>query len=521
MTSYADSLLPLRHLQVPNEQELLTTVVAKVGPFADKEKLLYHIRVSAGKVHWAVNSYLRSILAAPAPDREDFDSKPCQGWRQSTADHLSVAATVNKDNQLQLPPGMMALPVPGASSQHRSDAAQQQRQGDLATTPQGSSRSGSEAASPSVSTATPSAVTLQSLPGNVVDSVLALLDLQSLVCAASSCKALYKAAQSERIWRQLFIKRWGAVIFPTSKYSSERRCRSTAPQPAATQDTAARRCTAAAAGQAVALGSAADSATIPSGGSVELKQAAPAVTNAASTAAGCGSAGGSSSSTAFVSRWTGSSVCHGSCSSSPATSTAAAGGSPAGAANTGAGTGRNNPISSNWAEGNSQFSSSDCCCNSSAGLPAAAPAGNWRLQYRQQHSYQAARKCPKCGAAAVVPVVYGFPSGPLLAGMSQKRLLLGGDHLIDSCHVWACSSCRSCYRFYPYSDVQRWLQDDEAQQRMDQARSAAGRGTRVEAAGGAAGRGVGPQHGGLDTDGIIEDNAGEAVVGMPRYTYEL
>lgn len=39
--------------QLPNEAELLDAVVQKVGPFADKEKLCYHIRISAGKVHWA------------------------------------------------------------------------------------------------------------------------------------------------------------------------------------------------------------------------------------------------------------------------------------------------------------------------------------------------------------------------------------------------------------------------------------------------------------------------------------
>jgi hypothetical protein len=44
--------LPLL-LQLPNETELLAAVVQKVGPFADRDKLCYHIRISAGKVHWA------------------------------------------------------------------------------------------------------------------------------------------------------------------------------------------------------------------------------------------------------------------------------------------------------------------------------------------------------------------------------------------------------------------------------------------------------------------------------------
>jgi hypothetical protein len=163
-------------------------------------------------------------------------------------------------------------------------------------------------------------------------------------------------------------------------------------------------------------------------------------------------------------------------------------------------------------------------CSSCTALPGSAPSGSWRLQYKQQHSYQAVRRCPKCGDATVVPIVYGFPSGPLLAGMGLKRLVLGGDHLIESCHVWACSGCRSCFRFYPYADVQLWLQDDEAQQRFDQARAAAGRssGRRGREGGGAAG-GVGgeQQQSGEDAVDMAQADAAAAAAGFPRYTYEL
>lgn len=39
--------------QVPDEAKLLQAVVDKVGPNANKEKLLWHLRASRGKVHWA------------------------------------------------------------------------------------------------------------------------------------------------------------------------------------------------------------------------------------------------------------------------------------------------------------------------------------------------------------------------------------------------------------------------------------------------------------------------------------
>lgn len=40
-------------LQVPDEARLLQAVCDKVGPSANKEKLLWHLRASRGKVHWA------------------------------------------------------------------------------------------------------------------------------------------------------------------------------------------------------------------------------------------------------------------------------------------------------------------------------------------------------------------------------------------------------------------------------------------------------------------------------------
>lgn len=154
-------------------------------------------------------------------------------------------------------------------------------------------------------------------------------------------------------------------------------------------------------------------------------------------------------------------------------------------------------------------------------------AGSWQAQFKRQYAYQRERRCVKCGAAgAIVPILYGFPSVQLLAGMEAqpRRLVLGGDHLIDSCHVWTCSSCRCAFRFWPYARVHLWLGDDAAQQRRNAAQAAAGRGHRGgEAAAAAATGGGGPggqpqqqpeQQGGSDHDDHLP-------AGMQRYTYEL
>jgi len=45
------------------------------------------------------------------------------------------------------------------------------------------------------------------------------LDVQSLVCAACSCKTFHRAAQADQLWRHLFHQRWGSESFsPPSTY---------------------------------------------------------------------------------------------------------------------------------------------------------------------------------------------------------------------------------------------------------------------------------------------------------------
>jgi len=124
-----------------------------------------------------------------------------------------------------------------------------------------------------------------------------------------------------------------------------------------------------------------------------------------------------------------------------------------------------------------------CCLTCHRGQLAAA------VQATVPH--QTTRSCPKCGSDRVLPIVYGFPSHVLLQGMHAHRLVLGGDHLLDSAHVWACSGCRSCFRYFPFGDVQLWVQDD------------------------AASANSGP------TAGQLRLDAQPGMEGFPRYTYEL
>jgi hypothetical protein len=54
-------------------------------------------------------------------------------------------------------------------------------------------------------------------------------------------------------------------------------------------------------------------------------------------------------------------------------------------------------------------------------------------------------RCPRCGSADVVPIVYGLPSRKMIEDCHAGRIALGGccvfphypDHLCDSCgHKW-------------------------------------------------------------------------------------
>lgn len=478
-----------------------------------------------------VNSYFRSILTSAWPaDGEDFDSKPSSTWQlaahrpaaalatpqQPSSDNLAHEQQFNAEERSALD---YVTPVWGGAE---ADEA-------------GGTASASATTEPAAG-AVSSHLDLCSLPANALEAVLSHLDLSSLLSAACSCRALCRAAQAERIWQSLFQQRWGSVMFPINRYSSSRSGGSgsrgshatppgtgSANSGAGTASTAAKAVAALSASgvaevDAVAAG-AAGSCTVaerppvpafrPDEGQSRTAVTATVVAGHAPASTSQGTAAtavvgplqpghelessrrsSSDASGSFISRWTGSHL--------PAKS-----------------------VKANTGMCSSSSSSGTCACHkqqlpsSQTQLPAAAPAGSWRVQYKQQHSYQAVRRCPKCGDATVVPIVYGFPSAPLLSGMSVQRLVLGGDHLIEACHVWACSGCRSCFRYFPFTDVQLWLQDDEAQQRMDQARAAA-RGRRSGGGGGQ------QQSGGSGT--AIHPLLGEdeaAAAGLPRYTYEL
>ncbi|GJP70628.1 hypothetical protein CLOP_g1541 [Closterium sp. NIES-67] len=84
---------------------------------------------------------------------------------------------------------------------------------------------------------------------------------------------------------------------------------------------------------------------------------------------------------------------------------------------------------------------------------AAAPL-SWHEAFRQRLESERAAQCPQCRRSRFVPIVYGFPSAPLVAGMRMAQCVLGGDHLTDYPGynpLWVCVGCTTRWRKYPYA----------------------------------------------------------------------
>lgn len=50
-------------------------------------------------------------------------------------------------------------------------------------------------------------------------------------------------------------------------------------------------------------------------------------------------------------------------------------------------------------------------------------------------------KCPKCGEAKTIPIVYGMPGPELFEAAERGEVVLGGCVLGDENPVWQCKAC--------------------------------------------------------------------------------
>ncbi len=161
-------------LQVENEKELLQTLRAKLGPTPDEDRLLYHIRSARGKLHWAVNSYLREAMSQPNSTAEQgvITRAP---WPTTRASHSRSVSGVPSDAERE-------VPFPCSCNRGCESSAP-------ATTAAEPSSSDNTSEQPSVS--------LDHLPVGILEAIVRYLpDPHTMVSLAMTCAVFNKVSAS-------------------------------------------------------------------------------------------------------------------------------------------------------------------------------------------------------------------------------------------------------------------------------------------------------------------------------------
>mmetsp|Transcript_21166 Transcript_21166/g.53252 ORF Transcript_21166/g.53252 Transcript_21166/m.53252 type:complete len:341 (-) Transcript_21166:92-1114(-) len=158
--------------QVEGEEKLLSLLTVKIGPYADKEKMLYHLRITRGRVPWAVNSYFRATCAISDNTRRDFEPSPF-AYRPEPASNMELIADV---------------PCSQGETVH---------------------------------TSVQSLTSISCLPLQVLEEILRQATPRSVCALAQTCRSLRSASQSNLVWRQLYVRQWG-IPPSNSVLSSER-----------------------------------------------------------------------------------------------------------------------------------------------------------------------------------------------------------------------------------------------------------------------------------------------------------
>ena len=83
-----------------------------------------------------------------------------------------------------------------------------------------------------------------------------------------------------------------------------------------------------------------------------------------------------------------------------------------------------------------------------------APQYTWKRLAWKTVAFVCSFSCPECQSIeSVIPILYGFPAAKLVQCMRQKRLHLGGDHIIDGAPAWMCLSCSFSWAKWPYANM--------------------------------------------------------------------
>ena len=87
---------------------------------------------------------------------------------------------------------------------------------------------------------------------------------------------------------------------------------------------------------------------------------------------------------------------------------------------------------------------------------------NWKEIVKNTVAMRSSFSCPKCNAfQSIIPVLYGYPHKDLIKAMTDKQIILGGDHIFPNSRIWQCinATCKTAFRVYPYTDIVETLRD--------------------------------------------------------------
>jgi len=91
-----------------------------------------------------------------------------------------------------------------------------------------------------------------------------------------------------------------------------------------------------------------------------------------------------------------------------------------------------------------------------------APGINWKEVLKTTVAMRSSFSCPKCNVFhSIIPVLYGYPHKDLIKAMTDKQIILGGDHIFPNSRIWQCINvdCKTAFHAYPYNDTVETLRN--------------------------------------------------------------
>eukprot|EP00884_Botryococcus_braunii_P014341 jgi/Botrbrau1/22908/Bobra.0065s0060.1 len=401
-TNFRKLLSDVEYPQVEDEEKRLQDLVELVGSHARPEFLVRHLRQSRGRLHWAVNSYFREVLASPVPadGREDFAPKPLILPRPVTvlgADN--GLCNMVRASQIQ----RRASQVPGTGLM---------------------------------------------LPQPTLEDVLSMCGVQTVCTAAFVSREFRQAASSNLVWQKLYKQRWGDDACPASPAPLPDAGPLEPPPPprqlpsqlesvfsihapiwqssvGASWSYQQDRSHAERFSSRPRLGN-------PAEVGLEASDAGPSGAHVTGRCEGASSEG--------VGEGRGGGL-------SPRN-----GGHPPGADRSGF----DGPVAGGASEGDTGSGVGKAAgpplCAQAAREPGSKPAPvAWREAYILRHTAERRMQCPTCVEGRITPVLYGFPSDELIAGMKSWRLMLGGDYMMPALPLWGCPWCSTRFDRFPFA----------------------------------------------------------------------